>query len=150
MDVRLSRDTGEVDMLVHTPEDDNAWEPLEVLERPPVTTKGPRFQLFVSGIAARHTFLIDTGNGRLTSSNARIAASVGCGSNAPDAESSCKSTGIPVHAATPAQTKDNKSLAEQPYHAEMAALAKRRYGLEPDRNADGVVHEMRRRQILRL
>jgi len=50
--------------LVKTDEDDNTWAEMTVLNLSPV--KAPlhaRFQLFVSGLAAKFTFLIDTETG---------------------------------------------------------------------------------------
>jgi hypothetical protein len=63
---RLDRHTGRVAQLVRTQDDDSAWEEMEVIGGlPPVTTSGrPRFQIFTSGLAAKHTFLIDTDTGR--------------------------------------------------------------------------------------
>jgi len=49
---------------VKTDEDDNTWAEMTVLNLSPV--KAPlhaRFQLFVSGLAAKFTFLIDTETG---------------------------------------------------------------------------------------
>jgi len=62
---RLDRYTGRVWQLVRTKEDDNTWEEMQVYElvKPQSATR-PRFQLFTSGLAARHTFLLDTDTGR--------------------------------------------------------------------------------------
>ncbi len=62
---RLDRFTGRVWQLVKTADDDNTWEEMQVYERP--GTQNPtraRFQLFTSGLAARHTFLIDGDTGK--------------------------------------------------------------------------------------
>lgn len=62
---RLDRYTGRVWQLVKTKADSNAWEETDVYGLAPnLQAKQPRFQIFTSGIAARHTFLIDTSNGR--------------------------------------------------------------------------------------
>ena len=62
---RLDRFTGHVAQLVKTEDDDNTWEEMTVLNLPPVTAPlHPRFQLFMSGLAARYTFLIDTETGK--------------------------------------------------------------------------------------
>jgi hypothetical protein len=60
---RLDRITGHVAQLVKTA-DDAAWEDMEVIDLPYYTTDRPRFQIFTSGLAARHTFLIDTTSGK--------------------------------------------------------------------------------------
>ena len=62
---RLDRFTGRVWLLVKTADDDNAWEEMQVYQRPetPSPTRA-RFQLFTSGLAARHTFLIDGDSGK--------------------------------------------------------------------------------------
>ena len=61
---RLDRFTGQVYQLVLTKSGDNAWEsmPVHGLSSIALPTKA-RFQIFTSGIAARHTFLIDTDSG---------------------------------------------------------------------------------------
>jgi hypothetical protein len=58
---RLDRVTGHVAQLVHTKDDEPAWEEMRVIGIPyiPSPTR-PRFQIFTSGVAARHTFMIDT------------------------------------------------------------------------------------------
>lgn len=62
---RLDRYTGRVWQLVKTKDDDNAWEEMKVFELPKIQTPTrARFQLFTSGIAARHTFLMDGDTGR--------------------------------------------------------------------------------------
>lgn len=62
---RLDRYTGRVWELVKTKDDDSAWQETRVYERPQIATPTrARFQLFTSGIAARHTFLLDTDSGR--------------------------------------------------------------------------------------
>src|SRR5438094_879805 len=70
---RLDRFTGHVAQLVGT-ENDRAWKEMEVEELetlPPALGRAlgqtaptrPRFQIFTSGLAAMHTFLIDTDTG---------------------------------------------------------------------------------------
>jgi hypothetical protein len=72
---RLDRYSGRVWQLVKTTEDDNGWEETFVFGLPKIqSTKHPRFQLFTSGIAARHTFLLDSESGKtwcLTSSKGK-------------------------------------------------------------------------------
>ena len=62
---RLDRFTGQVSQLVRTLDERNAWEHMEVID-PPIIFKPlkPRFQIFTSGLAARHTFLLDTESGK--------------------------------------------------------------------------------------
>jgi hypothetical protein len=62
---RLDRFTGQVAQLVKTSDDENNWEEMEVVSLPSVSNPPrPRFQLFTSGLAAKHTFLIDTDTGK--------------------------------------------------------------------------------------
>ncbi len=62
---RLDRHTGRIWQLVKTRDDDNTWEEMPVVGLPQAGgTARPRFQLFASGLAARHTFLLDTDTGR--------------------------------------------------------------------------------------
>lgn len=62
---RLDRFTGRVAQLVRTKDDDNVWEEMQVIGLPQVRTQTrPHFQIFTSGLAARHTFLIDTDTGK--------------------------------------------------------------------------------------
>ena len=62
---RLDRITGYVRQLVRTKEDNNAWEATRVIDLPSISAPlRPRFQIFTSGIAGRHTFLIDTDTGK--------------------------------------------------------------------------------------
>ena len=62
---RLDKWTGRVWQLVQTKSNGNAWEELEVMSRPKLDTPSrARFQIFTSGLAARHTFLIDTVAGK--------------------------------------------------------------------------------------
>ena len=62
---RLDRFTGRVWQLVKTQEDQNKWDEMRIYDRPQLQNPTrPRFQLFSSGLAARHTFLIDTDTGR--------------------------------------------------------------------------------------
>jgi hypothetical protein len=74
---RLDRYTGNVYQLVRTQSDGLAWEQMPVQGLPKIgnPTK-PRFILFTSGIAARHTFLMDSNTGKtwvLTSVEVPIA-----------------------------------------------------------------------------
>ena len=62
---RLDRFTGQVAHLVRTQGDDTTWEEMMVDGLPAISEPTrPRFQIFTSGLAARHTFLIDTDTGR--------------------------------------------------------------------------------------
>lgn len=62
---RLDRFTGQVAQLVRTRDDDTSWEQMVVDGLPTVTAPSrPRFQIFMSGLAARHTFLINTDTGQ--------------------------------------------------------------------------------------
>jgi hypothetical protein len=62
---RLDKYTGRVWQLVRTKDDDSTWEEMRVFDRPPVPNPSrARFQLFTSGLAARHTFLFDTDTGK--------------------------------------------------------------------------------------
>jgi hypothetical protein len=61
---RLDRFTGHVAQLVHTKDNDNTWEDMRIIGLEPVRpSTQARFQLFTSGIAAQHTFMIDTDTG---------------------------------------------------------------------------------------
>lgn len=65
---RLDRFTGFVEQLVTHKEEDGdevfAWEVVTVQERPVISNPTrPRFQLFLSGIGARGTLLLDTQEG---------------------------------------------------------------------------------------
>jgi len=62
---RLDRYSGHIWQLVKTSDDDNSWEEMPVLGLPKgQTTSRPHFQIFTSGLAARHTFLIDNDTGK--------------------------------------------------------------------------------------
>ena len=62
---RLDRFSGRVWQLVKTKDDDNKWKEMLVYELPKAQAASrPRFQLFASGLAARHTFLIDSDSGK--------------------------------------------------------------------------------------
>ena len=62
---RLDKNTGRVWQLARTKDDDNIWEEMRVFDRPQIQAPTrPRFQLFTSGLAARHTFLLDTDTGK--------------------------------------------------------------------------------------
>lgn len=61
---KLDRYTGEVMQLVSTSNKENSWEKVLVHELPKIKTPNrPRFQIFTSGLAARHTFLLDATTG---------------------------------------------------------------------------------------
>jgi hypothetical protein len=62
---RLDRYSGRVWQLVQTKDDDLTWEEMTVINLPKIETAAkPRFQLFTSGLAARHTFLMDNETGK--------------------------------------------------------------------------------------
>jgi hypothetical protein len=62
---RLDRFTGRVWQLVKTTNDDNTWEEMPVIGVPKLqSATRARFQLFTSGLAARHTFLLDSDTGK--------------------------------------------------------------------------------------
>jgi hypothetical protein len=61
---RLDRFTGHVAQLVKTSNDDNTWEAMSTIDLPAMATPHPRFEIFTSGIAAKHTFLLDTESGK--------------------------------------------------------------------------------------
>ena len=62
---RLDRYTGYIHQLVKTPDGGNAWEPMLVQGISEISNPGrPRFVIFTSGLAARHTFLIDSDTGQ--------------------------------------------------------------------------------------
>ena len=62
---RLDRNTGRVWQLVKTKDDQPAWQTTVVFDPPKISnpTK-PRFVIFTSGLAARHTFLMDSFTGK--------------------------------------------------------------------------------------
>lgn len=62
---RLDRYTGNVHQLVETQSGGNAWEQMIVQGLPKIPTPSkPRFIVFTSGLAARHTFLMDSNTGQ--------------------------------------------------------------------------------------
>jgi hypothetical protein len=62
---RLDRFTGKVCQLVKTKSDDYVWEDVPVTPKANVANPNhPRFTIFLSGLAARFTFLIDTDTGK--------------------------------------------------------------------------------------
>jgi hypothetical protein len=62
---RLDRFTGRVAQLTHNTNDENIWEEMSVIGIPFIASPTrARFQIFTSGLAARHTFLIDTDTGK--------------------------------------------------------------------------------------
>ena len=77
---RLDRYTGRVYQLVKMQEGGAAWEPMLVEGIPEISRPDrPRFVIFTSGLAARHTFLMDSDTGQtwmlgtVTSSEDEIA-----------------------------------------------------------------------------
>ena len=61
---RLDRFAGRVWQLVRTKDDDNVWEETPVVDLKIQPSGRARFQLFTSGLAARHTFLLDGDTGK--------------------------------------------------------------------------------------
>lgn len=62
---KLDRFCGEVSQIVQNQENELAWQDLLVSGLPPCQTDDQvRYQLFVSGIAARFTFLLNTETGK--------------------------------------------------------------------------------------
>jgi hypothetical protein len=62
---RLDRFTGRVSQLVTPPLGGHVWDGMIVLDLPPASgTPHAKFQIFTSGIAAKHTFLIDVETGK--------------------------------------------------------------------------------------
>lgn len=62
---RLDRFSGRVWQLVKTKDDGSTWEEMPVYELPKLTSANrPKFQLFTSGLAARHSFLVDSDSGK--------------------------------------------------------------------------------------
>ena len=62
---RLDRYTGKVYQLVRTPDEENAWDEMTVTNLQKIKNPiKPRFLIFTSGLAARHTFLMDTFMGK--------------------------------------------------------------------------------------
>ena len=62
---RLDRFSGRVAQLVRTADDDNSWEEMSIIGLPTISAPTrARFQLFLSGLAAKFSFLIDTDTGK--------------------------------------------------------------------------------------
>jgi hypothetical protein len=62
---RVDRVCGNIGQLATTASEGVTWEPMFVSGQPRCTPDGKiRYQLFSSGLAARHTFLMNTENGR--------------------------------------------------------------------------------------
>ena len=62
---RLDRFTGQVSQLVRTQSGSNAWQRTRIVNAPEITgIAHPHFQIFLSGLRATHSFLIDTDSGR--------------------------------------------------------------------------------------
>jgi len=62
---RLNRFTGQVSQLVKTSKGNQSWENMRVIDAPKVSTNSyPHFQIFLSGLAAKYSFLIDTDSGK--------------------------------------------------------------------------------------
>ena len=62
---RLDKVCGNVGLLVSSSSDGVTWEPMLVVDQPACVPDAKiRYQLFTSGLAARHTFLINTDTGK--------------------------------------------------------------------------------------
>jgi hypothetical protein len=62
---RLDRYTGRVWRIVKSKDDETLWEEMSVRELPQTgDTSSPRFQIFLSGIVAKISFLLDTKTGK--------------------------------------------------------------------------------------
>ncbi len=62
---RVDKVCGNISQLVVTKNDDQVWAPMSVIKLPSCNNDGKiRYQLFLSGIAARYTFLMNTDNGK--------------------------------------------------------------------------------------
>ncbi len=62
---RLDRFSGRVAQLVKMADDSITWVNMEIIGLPIIPSVAkPRFQIFTSGIAVRHTFLMNTENGK--------------------------------------------------------------------------------------
>lgn len=60
---RIDKFSGRVWQYVRTRDDDNVWEEMLVLPKP-ITSTRPKFQIYLSGLAAKFTFLIDNDSGK--------------------------------------------------------------------------------------
>ncbi len=62
---KVDKVCGNIFQLVATKNDDPIWEQMSVVKLPNCVNDGKiRYQLFLSGLAARHTFLMNTDNGK--------------------------------------------------------------------------------------
>ena len=62
---RVDKSCGIISQLVITKSDGTAWQPMPVIGLPKCPNDGEiRYQLFSSGLAARHTFLMNTDTGK--------------------------------------------------------------------------------------
>lgn len=62
---RLDRVCGNISQLVSTQKETTAWEPMAIYNMAKCNNDGKiRYQLFTSGLAARHTFLMNTESGK--------------------------------------------------------------------------------------
>lgn len=60
---KLDKQTGNVELLVKKLDGSDGWEDLEVVGLKAGVPKGNHFQIFMSGMAAKLTFLLDTDTG---------------------------------------------------------------------------------------
>jgi hypothetical protein len=62
---RLDRICGSVSQLVSTKDESLGWQAMPIDKLPPCQPNGrPSYQLFTSGLAVRHTFLMNTSTGK--------------------------------------------------------------------------------------
>lgn len=61
---RLDRQTGEVSQIVQDKEENLKWQKMEVKDLPPAQKSGVHYQLFISGFAAKFSFLMNVDDGR--------------------------------------------------------------------------------------
>jgi hypothetical protein len=62
---KLDRVTGRIRQLVRNTDGDLSWEPMTVSNPPKGPNAAPHFQIFLSGIAARNSFLLDSVSGQV-------------------------------------------------------------------------------------
>jgi len=62
---KLDKQTGHVSQLVHDSGGDETWELMPVVGLPAVSSPGCHYQLFLSGLAVRFAFLVNTDSGRV-------------------------------------------------------------------------------------
>jgi hypothetical protein len=61
---KLDRFTGNISMLVHDKNNDFTWDAMPVLNKGAGQDTRPHFQIYLSGISALFSFMVDTDTGR--------------------------------------------------------------------------------------